>query len=210
MLFYQQLHRYMKKWPLSSSSTKTAIGKLKDQKRAEQRRDKLIQVHTQRQALLQRAQVEKDKLLEEHLITSEELHQSISDIDKEQISISKKKKKKITLLKTQVNIRKKLLKEKIQITFSQSRKQLPINDLVKELAEHIAANSLPPEYSALISNPFLLVGKSISHKFELEETCEEKWYRLVTKLYEIAHDKEDESCHFDLTQDLIMGNLQIM
>ena len=27
MLFYQQLHRYMKKWPLSSSSTKTAIGK---------------------------------------------------------------------------------------------------------------------------------------------------------------------------------------
>ena len=50
MLFYQQLHRYMKKWPLSSSSTKTAIGKLKDQKRAEQRRDKLIQVHTQRQA----------------------------------------------------------------------------------------------------------------------------------------------------------------
>ena len=137
MLFYQQLHRYMKKWPLSSSSTKTAIGKLKDQKRAEQRRDKLIQVHTQRQALLQRAQVEKDKLLEEHLITSEELHQSISDIDKEQISISKKKKKKITLLKTQVNIRKKLLKEKIQITFSQSRKQLPINDLVKELAEHV-------------------------------------------------------------------------
>ena len=198
MLFYQQLHRYMKKWPLSSSSTKTAIGKLKDQKRAEQRRDKLIQVHTQRQALLQRAQVEKDKLLEEHLITSE-LHQSISDIDKEQISISKKKKKKITLLKTQVNIRKKLLKEKIQITFSQSRKQLPINDLVKELAEHIAANSLPPEYSALISNPFLLVGKSISHKFELEETCEEKWYRLVTKLYEIAYDEEDESCHFDLT-----------
>ena len=95
MLFYQQLHRYMKKWPLSSSSTKTAIGKLKDQKRAEQRRDKLIQVHTQRLALLQRAQVEKDKLLEEHLITSEELHQSISDIDKEQISISKKKKKKI-------------------------------------------------------------------------------------------------------------------
>ena len=191
--------------------------KEEDQKRAEQRRDKLIQVHTQRQALLRRAQVEKDKLLEEHLITSEEeLHQSISDIDKEQISISKKK-KKITLLKTQVNIRKKLLKEKILITFSQSRKQRPINDLVKELAEHIAANSLPPEYSALISNPFLLVGKSISHKFELEETCEEKWYRgvilgydLVTKLYEIAYDEEDESCHFDLTQDLIMGNLQIM
>ena len=78
------------------------------------------------------------------------------------------------------------------------------------MAEHIAANSLPPEYSALISNPFLLVGKSISHKFELEETCEEKWYRLVTKLYEIAYDEEDESCHFDLTQDLIMGNLQIM
>ena len=116
-----------------------------------------------------------------------------------------------------MNIRKKLLKEKILITFSQSRKQRPINDLVKELAEHIAANSLPPEYSALISNPFLLVGKSISHKFELEETCEEKWYRgvilgydLVTKLYEIAYDEEDESCHFDLTQDLIMGNLQIM
>ena len=65
-----------------------------------------------KEALLQRAQVEKDKLLEEHLITSEELHQSISDIDKEQISISKKKKKKITLLKTQMNIRKKLLKKK--------------------------------------------------------------------------------------------------
>ena len=77
-------------------------------------------------------------------------------------------------------------------------------------------NSLVPEYEHLIRNPLSLVGKSISHKFELEETRDEKWFRGTveeydsgTKLYKIAYEEEDEPCRFDLTQDLIMGNVRI-
>jgi hypothetical protein len=115
------------------------------------------------------------------LITSaEELHQATSDIDDEAISLSKKKAKKISLLRT---LRKKLLKQKIQITFSHSRKQRPINEVIEELSEYITANSIP---SAYISNPFLLVGKAISHKFELEETREEEWYSGVVVGYDVG------------------------
>lgn len=155
--------------------------KEEDQETAKLRRENLLQAHRKKKALERRAQMERDKLSQEYLITSsEELYQTISDIDKETISISKKKAK---LLKTQVNIRKKLLKQKIRITYSQ---QHPINEIIKELSEHIAANNLPPEYSSLISDPFSLVGKAISHKFELEETREEKWYSGVIAGYDIT------------------------
>lgn len=192
--------------------------KEENQKRSKERQDHLLQAHIKRKALEQRAQKERDMLSQEHLITSSrELRGAISDIDKEIITISKKKAKKLKLLRAQINIRRKLLKQKIQITFSHSRRQRPICEIINELTDFIDANSIPPEYSVILSDPYLLVGRSISHKFEMEETREEKWfsgiieeYNAATKLHKIIYDDEDEPCYFALTQDLIMENLKIL
>lgn len=53
------------------------------------------------------------------------------------------------------------------------------------------------------------------HKFELEETQEEHWYYgnvigydPLTKLHEVSYDDQEEHCHFELTQDLILGDLK--
>ena len=50
----------------------------------------------------------RDKLSQSHLIiSSEELHQTLKEINEEVCSVTKKKTKKLALLRTQVNIRKK-------------------------------------------------------------------------------------------------------
>ena len=62
-----------------------------------------------------------------------------------------------------------------------------------------------------------MVGQRVCHKFELEETQEEQWYYgsvigydVATKLHEVIYDGKEEHCHFDLTQDLILGDLKII
>ena len=59
-----------------------------------QRRDNMIQVHSRLQALRHKEQTEKHKLLKEHLITSsEELYQSIVNIDGEVSAATKRRAK---------------------------------------------------------------------------------------------------------------------
>ena len=62
-----------------------------------------------------------------HLITSrEELLKAIHDIETaEKTSNAKKKQEKLSLLRVQVNIWKKVLKRNIKITFSHYRRQRP-------------------------------------------------------------------------------------
>ena len=56
--------------------------------------------------------IEKEKISKLHLITSfNELHDTLSEIDSEDISAKKKMEKKHALLRDQINIRKKVLND---------------------------------------------------------------------------------------------------
>ena len=185
-----------------------------NEKQAAQRREKLHREHIKRQALEQRAQKEKKKLSQIHLIVSvEELHQKIKQIDEEDCNVAKKKAKKLTLLREQLNIRKKILKQDVRITFTCSRKQRPIDDIVAELSEYIACNS---SAAAVLNTPVLLIGKSIKHKF-IVESQEEKWfsgviidYDFETKAFDIVYEDDDEHYFFDIAQDIMLEDFVII
>ena len=83
-----------------------------------------------------------------------------------------------------MKIRKKVLGQNIHINL---RKLRPVNEIVKELSEHIERNS-----TEFFQDPASLIGRHISHKFETEETREVKWYHgtvvgydMVAKTHEI-------------------------
>ena len=81
--------------------------KEEDIRRGEKRREYLFQAHVKKQALQQRSQKEKDKLSELNLITTpEELKEAIQKIEKEDLSSTKRVAQKLSLLRTQINIRK--------------------------------------------------------------------------------------------------------
>ena len=108
-----------------------------------------------------------------HLITTpEELSEVIQEIYNEDLSRMKRIAQKLTLLRTQINIRKKVLKQDIRIVFTHSRKQHPINEIIQELSDFKAADKC----DSIPCNPSSLIGKLIRHKFELEGTYEEVWY----------------------------------
>ena len=93
--------------------------------RCRQRQQRMVDENTKRVATDKRLQEEKEKLSQSHLITSSsELKAELESIDKEAISATRKKNKKIELLKTQVRMRKKLLCQTIPIVFTTNRKQL--------------------------------------------------------------------------------------
>ena len=68
-----------------------------------------------------------------------------------------------------------------------------------------------------IQNPGSLVGRDVSHKFKVDETGEIRWYHgtvigydLATKLHQIEYEDEEEHCYFDLTLDLLNGDLKVL
>ena len=101
--------------------------------------------------------------------------------------------------------------QRIPITFTQSRRQRPFNEVIKALSDFLNQN--PTDVPDLNS----IVGQRTGHKFELEETREEHWYYgnvigydPLTKLHEVSYDDEEEHCYFDLTQDMISGELKFL
>ena len=103
------------------------------------------------------------------------------------------------------------MSQSVRIVFSHSRKPRPVSDLFKELSDFIEQN--PVE----CLDPTVLVGKHVSHKFELEDTRETRWYcgKVIsydpaTKTHEIAYESEDEHCHFDVMLDLLTGDMTIL
>ena len=190
--------------------------KEEEKEQSKQRREHMLAEKHKRDALHDRFKKEKDMLSKIHLITSgNELKDALVAIDKANISKAKEREKKLVLLKTQIKIRKKILNQKIHIVFSHCRKQRPVHDIAKELFTFIAKDDCP--ITKYIQNPTLLVGSQIKHKFEIAETGKETWffgsvisYDSINKLYEIKYDDEQENCYFDLTQDVIMGDLIIM
>jgi len=71
-------------------------------------------------------------------------------------STYKKKHEKLSLLRSQINIWKKVLKRKIIIPFTHSRSQHPLDAIVASTA----------------NEPTSLIGKRVEHKFEHEDTHE--------------------------------------
>ena len=92
----------------------------------------------------------------------------MESIDSESTTAQKKKTLKLSLLRTQVNIRKKVLGQNIHIIFTHARKQRPVGDIVEELADFIDNDTLSSENSEYIQNPSALVARRIRHRFENE------------------------------------------
>lgn len=90
-----------------------------ERERLEQRKQNMIKDNAKRVALKEKMCQEKEKLSQLHLITtSEELQEELCIIDRESISVSKKRNKKITVLKTQVQIRRKVLGQTVPVVFT--------------------------------------------------------------------------------------------
>ena len=105
---------------------------------AKERQEKMKQAHIRHEAFKNKATLEKYKLSKLHLITSsEELRQLLNEIDISSETTSKKKSQKLSLLRTQINIRKKVLSQNIQITFSHLQKLRPLNTVIKELSDYL-------------------------------------------------------------------------
>ena len=82
-------------------------------------------------SLKKKKQVEKEKLSEQHFITSvDELSPVMSEIDDQDCTTASKKSRKIAVIRTQVNIRKKISKQSIDIAFTRARKQRPVPFLI--------------------------------------------------------------------------------
>ena len=184
----------------------------RDQEIATQRREKLLQVNRKRKALCK----EKEELLQLHLITtSNELHQTLKDIASEGSSATAINAKKLSLLKTQVRMRRKLLSETVPITFSKSHRQRPLNDIVRELSDYIDEKT-SSELQFFLRDPRALVGRKIKQKFDEEGMM--RWYIgnvvdycSVSKTHEIMYEDDDnERYNFDLIIDLINGDLTVI
>ena len=171
-----------------------------EEEQCKKRCEQMLQTKQKHDALCKRLQKGKDTLSKIHLITSpNELNEAMISIDRKNISKPKKRQEKLTLLKTQIKIRKKVLNQKVDITFLNVINSILYVRLLK------------------ISQFYLLVGSRIKHKFEIPESFKETWfygsvisYNDSSKLHEITYDDEKENCSLDLTQDLIMGDLVII
>ena len=91
--------------------------------RQKQRQENMKRCHERREAIKEKAAREKEVLSHQHLITTvEELKKALQDIESEDITTSRKKKRKTALIRMQINIRKKVLAQRIKIPFSQHGK----------------------------------------------------------------------------------------
>lgn len=110
---------------------------------SEQRQQLMHQANVRRETLKLKAQKERDELLEHHLITtSQELKQTMVAVDAENLSAQKAAAKKLKILKVQINIRKKVLKQNVHIPFSHARKKRSVSEVLRDLECFIDDNPL--------------------------------------------------------------------
>ena len=177
-----------------------------EKERAQQHQRKML---IKRVALEKKLHDENERLSEYHLITSSnELKEELLAIDEGSTSSTNAKKKKVELLKRQINIRK-VLSESIHIVFSKKGKERPLNDVVMELCHFIDKSVLPAECESFIRNPTSLIGRQVKHRF-IEGDCF-AWYsgEVIDYLQEekthcLIYEGESECCYFDLTVYLIL------
>ena len=186
--------------------------------RAELRQQRMLQENAKRLAKELKVREQREKLCQCHLITSsDELIEELLAIEKEATSVGQRKNKKVQLLKTQIQIRRKVLCQTVPIVFTNHRKQRPVQDIVKELCDFLDQNTVPTEFECFVKNPTSLVGRNVKHRF-LDETANTlTWYTGTVVEYScqdkthcLKYDGESEYCHFDLIIDMILGDLIIL
>ena len=186
--------------------------------RAQQRQQSMLQENAKRVAREKKLCEEKDKLLQSHFIaSSDELKEQLDTVDKESPSTTKKKNKKLEILKTQVRIRKKVLGQNVPIVFTSNRKQRPLQDIVNELCNYIDNTPLPVHCDCFIRNPTSLIGRQVKQRFLDGENGNSTWYLGTVKNYSyedkthcLTYEGESEDCNFDLTLDFLLGDLLVV
>ena len=119
-------------------------------------------------------------------------------IDTKEFSIQKKVKEKLKLIKLQMQIRKVLFREKMNIQITRSGWQRPLCQIIKEFTDHLAAHSSGSETNErhrhlVLEDPTYLVGKNIIlRRFITQETGDEVWYARLVIDY---HHTEKTACH---------------
>ena len=122
------------------------------------------------------------------------------------ISDTRKRSLKIGIIKTQVQIRRKVLGQSVPITFTSNRKQRPITDIIQELHDVIAHSDLPAEFVSFLERPMTLIGKRIKQRFQNESNNPDicTWYegtvtgyRASDKAHCVEYDEEEEVYYFD-------------
>jgi len=89
-----------------------------------------------------------------------------------------------------------------------------VHEIAKELSLFIDHHESPR--ATILHDPALLVGSHIQHRFALEDVCHAWFNGFVqgfdgtSNLHEVLYENEDEVCYYDLTQDLIMGDLILL
>ena len=182
-----------------------------DLERNRLRQEKMRKEKCRRDALDKRAVKEKERLSKLCLITTvDELMAKLSEIEEESISNSKKVQKKLAVIREQINIRKKVFGQKINVPFSSRGRKKLLSDIIKEFSDEVLCSSSSTIYSSQS-----LVGQIIYHKFEVEDG--EKWFKgLVisfddkTEMHEVAYDEEEDHYFFNLLEDISQGDLIVM
>ncbi len=141
-----------------------------------------------------------------------ELLDTIGQIEASNSTAAKRKSATIQLIKTQINIRKKVLNQNIRIVLSHARRQRPLRDVIEELCIFISQNT---PFFDILQNPKGIVGSQIKHRFVIDS--ETKWftgkiirYDASTKIHEVAYNQEEEHCYFNLSIDIANGDLEII
>ena len=90
----------------------------------------------------------------------------------------------------------------------------PVATIASELMEFMASSEPSSDHGDL--DPATLVGKSIEHKFEVDDG-EFEWfqgfvvaYDEETSLNEVVYEGEQEHCHFNLVEDLFAEDLRVV
>ena len=85
----------------------------------------------------------------------------------------------LTLLKAQIQIKKKVLNQVVHIPFTVSRKQRSISEITQELSDLIDTNTNASKYSHFIKDPKALVGHQIEQKFIMVIKCNCKFAEFM-------------------------------
>ena len=224
MVLYQALSPHLKQTitQLAIKNKRTVLKQCRTEetKRREQRQKVMKQCYLRRTAMRKKEAKEKEYLSHQHLIkTPTELKEALKEIDMcTNATASKRKKEKYALLRMQINIRKKVLKQSIKISLSHKGKQRPLTDIVQNLTDflkdHPSSSEDTNESISAISDPFALVGKEVLHKFTLD-SGEDQWFRGIvlsynfnSKTHELVYEGETEHCHFNLYKDIVDGDFK--
>ena len=99
---------------------------------------------------------------------------------------------------------------------SKAKKQFSSQELLENLCKLISVAQELPTVNKIVTNPRLLIGTRIQHRFE-DEDGSLTWYEgLVvghlpdTRTFEVLYFAEDEICEFELLEDYSKNDLKLL